>query len=70
MLLAEGYMKFVGNFVGEKPEGKGEIIYENGDSFIGHFKEGEKHGKGTMKYKNSHKIITGFWRNDEREFEI
>ena len=41
-------------------EGKGYILWPNGDSYEGEFKEGYRHGKGTYKYKNGNTYTGDF----------
>ena len=48
-----------------KREGKGIMIYQNGDIYEGHWKNNEKEGKGIMKYKNG-EIIYEYWKNGEK----
>lgn len=45
------------------PDGKGLILYDNGDKFEGKFVHGFKHGKGTLTKRNG-EIIRGEWWND------
>ena len=46
------------------PNGRGMVIYANGDKFEGRFKLGRKHGKG-MLFRADGEIYEGVWRNDQ-----
>ena len=43
---------YEGDFVDDKYEGYGKLIYENGSYYIGSFKNGIPHGEGRMYEKN------------------
>ena len=43
---------YEGDFVNDKYEGYGKLIYENGSYYIGSFKNGIPHGEGRMYEKN------------------
>ena len=60
-----GKIKYDGEFINDKLEGKGKYISENGDYYIGEFKKGLKHGKGTIYYKNISTKYDGEFINDE-----
>lgn len=48
------------------PNGKGIILYDNGDKFEGRFVHGFKHGIGIFTQRNG-KVIKGQWWNDKLE---
>lgn len=47
-----GFATYEGNFVSEKPNGKGTMDYGNGEKFVGNFKNGSEDGDGVL-YKNN-----------------
>ena len=49
---SDGNIRYEGEYVDDKEEGNGKLIYENGDYYIGQFKNGMRHGKGVHYYKN------------------
>ncbi|HSB97497.1 MAG TPA: hypothetical protein VLC91_13655 [Spongiibacteraceae bacterium] len=62
-----------GNYQGQcangKPEGIGEVTFNNGDRFNGEFKNGRIDGKGTWTSGTSGNTYTGNWRNGRRAGE-
>ena len=56
-----GNIKYDGEFVNNKPEGKGKYYYENGEYYIGEFKNGLRNGEGILYYKNGNIINKGTW---------
>ena len=42
--------EYIGGFKNRKFDGKGKIIYKNGDKYEGLWKEGQKEGKGKYIY--------------------
>ena len=53
-----GFAVYEGNFVSEKPNGKGTMDYGNGDKFVGNFKEGQEDGDGILYKKNVLQNVT------------
>lgn len=47
-----GFAIYEGNFINEKPNGKGTMDYGNGEKFVGNFKNGQEDGDGIL-YKNN-----------------
>lgn len=47
-----GFAIYEGNFMAEKPNGKGTMDYGNGEKFVGNFKNGAEDGDGIL-YKNN-----------------
>ena len=56
---------YQGEFVNDKPEGRGTYVWENdnGRSYVGEWKTGKQHGKGTTTTKNS-------WGPDNQEHSL
>lgn len=48
-----GFAVYEGNFVSEKPNGKGTMDYGNGEKFVGNFKDGQEDGEGVLYKKNT-----------------
>ncbi len=48
---------------GDCQNGKGVLLYADGDRYIGDFWKSQKHGKGTFYYKNGSRY-QGHWAND------
>jgi hypothetical protein len=42
--MLSGKQKYEGEFFNDIPQGKGKMVYENGDIYDGQFKEGQKDG--------------------------
>lgn len=47
-----GFAIYEGNFVNEKPNGKGTMDYGGGEKFVGNFKHGQEDGEGVLYKKN------------------
>jgi hypothetical protein len=47
-----GFAIYEGNFVAEKPSGKGTMDYGAGEKFVGNFKNGQEDGDGVLYKKN------------------
>ena len=58
--------KYVGDIVNAKKNGKGIIIYKNGDKYEGDFKDNLKDGFGKYQYKNGD-IYEGHFKYDLKE---
>ena len=58
-----------GQCMNGKPEGMGEVIFNNGDRFNGEFKAGRIDGKGTWTSGTSGNTYDGSWRNGKRNGE-
>lgn len=57
--------KYEGDVVDDKPNGKGKMLYTNGDKYEGEFKNGLRHGTdGTLKLADG-TIYSGHWQEDE-----
>lgn len=44
-----GDYKYIGNFRNRMKNGKGEIIWDNGQSYLGNWKDGKFDGEGILK---------------------
>ncbi len=53
-----GFAIYEGNFVNEKPNGKGTMDYGNGEKFVGNFKDGQEDGDGILYKKNTAQNVT------------
>ncbi len=51
---------FYGNILNGRPEGKGTLVFDNGDKYIGDFQKGYMHGYGECFYNNGNHYI-GYW---------
>ena len=60
-------IKYEGDFIDDKFEGRGKYFYENGEYFIGEFKNNLKNGKGIEYYKNGDIKYEGDFIDDYRE---
>lgn len=49
-----------------KPEGKGRMIYKNGDIYEGYWKQGKKEGIGKITYAYNKSTWEGNWYNDKK----
>ena len=49
---SNGNIKYDGEFINDKREGKGKFIWEDGEYYIGEWKDALKHGKGIIYYSN------------------
>ena len=47
-----GYSTYTGDWVNEQPEGKGQMIFTNGDKYIGEWRNGKRNGKGKLSSPN------------------
>ena len=54
---------YEGTFVDSKREGKGKIIYENGDTYTGNFKSDKMHGQGTFTWSTGDKYVGNFYNS-------
>lgn len=65
--IAKGIDTYRGMFKKGLPEGKGEYIYQNGNSFTGNFSHGQKHGMGKFIYfiNGKENVQKGYWSNGE-----
>jgi hypothetical protein len=62
----EGYIgKYKGEIIFGKPNGKGFVTFDNGETFKGELKDGVPNGQGTATYKNGSKYVGG-WKDDKR----
>jgi hypothetical protein len=50
---------------GNCENGKGTIVYPNGDKYVGDFKNNQPDGQGTAYYSMGNKYV-GEWKNGER----
>jgi hypothetical protein len=53
-----GFAIYEGNFVNEKPNGKGTMDYGGGEKFVGNFKDGQEDGDGILYKKNVPQPVT------------
>ena len=60
-------IKYEGNFVDDKFEGRGKMFFENGEYYIGEFKDNKMHGKGKLYYKNKKIKYKGIFTNGKYE---
>lgn len=60
---------YQGACVAGKPDGAGEVLFNNGDRFSGEFRAGRIDGKGTWTSGTSGNTYTGNWRNGRRDGE-
>ena len=51
----DGNIKYEGDFVNDKREGKGKYIWEDGEYYIGEWLNDYMHGKGIEYYKDGNK---------------
>jgi hypothetical protein len=58
---------YQGQCVNDKPNGAGEVVFNNGDYFIGSFKNGRIDGKGKWTSGSSGNSYSGSWRDGKRE---
>ncbi len=54
--------KYIGNILNNKPDGKGKLLFHNGNNFEGFWKEGELHGEGTFFWSDG-RSYKGFFKN-------
>lgn len=71
-------VKYKGNYVDDKMEGKGLLTWSNGNAYEGDFKNDLRHGRGIMKFYNGDRYEGDFenglmhgdgvyvWKNGER----
>ena len=59
-----GEKKYDGTFSNNKYNGKGTLVYENGDFFEGKFVNGKREGEGKEYYKNKQLKYRGKFEND------
>jgi len=58
---------YQGHCVNGKAEGRGEVVFNNGDRLQGEFKNGRVHGEGTWISGSSGNSYMGNWRDGRRE---
>lgn len=56
----QGKMRYTGYVVNHKMNGKGKLIYPNGDTYVGTFKNGVFEGEGTLQLKQAGLIKVSF----------
>lgn len=56
---------YEGNFTNNQPNGKGVLVYDNGDKYEGDFLNGQRHGKGVLYFADK-QIYEGDFKNDEK----
>ena len=64
MYYSNGNIKYEGDWIVGKFEGKGKYIWENGEYYIGQEKNGLRHGKGIEYYSNGKIRYKGNFVND------
>ncbi|CAD8159648.1 unnamed protein product [Paramecium octaurelia] len=57
--ISDCWISYSGDFVLDKKQGKGVLIFTNGDRFEGQFKENMINGPGT--FKSGNKVISSIW---------
>ncbi|CAG9310596.1 unnamed protein product [Blepharisma stoltei] len=57
---------YKGDYSGGKRHGKGEIVYNNGDSYSGSWVNNKKEGKGRYFYNHIGAVYSGEWFNNKR----
>ena len=62
-----GNIKYEGNYLNDKKDGKGKYIFEDGNYYIGHWKNDLKNGTGSEYDKNGNIIFKGEYINDIRK---
>ena len=58
---------YQGQCVNGKPDGMGQVVFNNGDRFAGNFKNGRIDGSGTWTSGSSGNSYSGSWRDGKRE---
>jgi len=64
-----GNIKYEGNFIKDKFEGKGQYNFENGEYYIGEWLNDQRHGRGKLYYKNCNIKYDGDFIKDKFEGE-
>ena len=64
---SDGNIKYEGEFVNGKKEGRGKLIFVNGEYYIGQFSNNKLNGKGKMYYNNSTIKYKGDFVNGKME---
>jgi hypothetical protein len=59
LVLPDG-AKYVGDWLGGKPNGWGTATYSNGQKYVGEFRDGVRHGQGTFSAPNGEKYTGEF----------
>lgn len=62
---ARRIIRYKGKLVNQKPEGKAEATFENGDVYTGHWRGGLREGYGEIRYANGDEY-KGEWKADKR----
>ena len=68
-ILMPGGETYSGEMHEDNPQGRGKMVYLNGDYFVGHFVDGQRMGHGTYWFANGDSL-EGFWVNDRRIGEV
>jgi hypothetical protein len=55
--------KYTGQYKSGKPDGKGAVVWADGDKYEGDFKSGAREGLGTFTRSEGRGSIYGVWRN-------
>lgn len=58
---------YQGQCVKGRPEGMGQVVFNNGDRFAGGFKNGRIDGRGTWTSGSTGNSYTGSWHDGKRE---
>ena len=64
LVMDGGRSWYEGTFVEDLYEGKGEMLYPNGDRYKGGFSAGLKEGEGVLDKAENRSISTGTWKKD------
>jgi len=62
-----GNLSYEGDFLDNKAEGYGKMIYEDGEYYIGEFKNGKLNGNGKMYYKKGNLKYEGNYVDGKME---
>lgn len=62
--MVDGVIRYDGEWVKGKWNGKGTLIFQSDDKYIGEFKDGKIHGKGTITFSDGSKFVGEFKDND------
>ncbi len=65
MYYKNGYIKYDGDFVNGKKEGKGKYVWEDGEYYIGQWLNNQKHGKGIEYLKDGNIKYDGYFASGE-----
>src|SRR3712207_9538738 len=61
--LVKGVYK--GEMAGGKPNGKGNVLYDNGNTYEGQFVKGKRHGSGVFTFADGEKYEGQWFQNQQ-----